>query len=236
MLRNRQLTIPPTLDKNKWSMSVKNLLIIALGVFTLSTFAQRKSFVGLYGECPKGYFVCTQLELKSDSTFEYYVFFDVGGATIKKGTWVAEEDTLILNTFNQPKFARGYKILDTAHSDNKKIYCLDRDSVPIFYGTIVINHSDTITLDENGKAIYNGEIKNIQVSGLMTQKSDFTVNFSNYSEIEFFVDNFVCHNPDYLTNEKLIINGNEIKEYYHCHEKFADKGLKKTSIKNKRFK
>lgn len=144
--------------------------------------------------------------------------------------------TLILNTFNQPQFARGYKILDSIYNDTKEIYCLDRDSVPIFYGTIVINHSDTITLDENGKTTYNREIKNIQILGLMTQNSSFTVNSNNYSRIEFFVDNFVCHNPDYLTNEKLIIKGNEIKGYYHCHGKFADKGLKKTNIRNKRFK
>ena len=69
----------------------------------------------------------------------------------------------------------------------------------------------------------------------MTQNNAFTVKPKNYSEIAFFVDSFVCHNPDYLTNEKLIIDRKEIKEYHYCHGRYADKGLKKTNIKNKRF-
>jgi hypothetical protein len=80
-----------------------------------------------------------------------------------------------------------------------------------------------------------GNIGNIQISGIGTQKNDFTFKTNNYSKIEFFVDDFICHSPHYLTNEKFIIDKNEIKEYYHCHGKFADSGLKKTNIKNKRF-
>lgn len=210
--------------------------MILLSGYTLLAFTPKeKSIIGLYGECHKGYFACTQLELKSDSTFEYYIFFDVGGGTIKKGTWKVDKDTLILNTYNQPQIARGYKILDSENNNTKEIHCFDRDSVPIFYGTIIINHSDTLVLDENGKALYNAEIENIQILGLMTQNNEFTVKSRNYSQIAFFVDNFLCHNPDYLTNEKLIIDGKEIKEYYYCHGRYADKGLKRTNIKNKRF-
>ena len=140
-------------------MNIISFLIISLSAFIFSAFTPKdKSIIGLYGECPKGYFACTQLELKSDSTFEYYVFFDVGGGTIKKGTWKVDKDTLILNTYNQPPIARGYKILDSVNNDTKEIHCFDRDSVPIFYGSIIINQSDTLALDENGKISYRGEI------------------------------------------------------------------------------
>jgi len=217
-------------------MNIRTLLIIVLSAFALSAFIPKeKSIIGLYGECPKGYFACTQLELKSDSTFEYYVFFDVGGGTIKKGTWKIYEDTLILNTHNQPKLASGYKVLDNVNYDTKEIHCFDRDSIPIFYGTAVINGSDTLALDENGKCTYNSEIKSVQVQGLTTQHNYFTVKSDNYSKIAFFVDDFICHSPHYLTNEKLIVIGKEIKEYYHCHGRYAEKGLRKTHIKNKRF-
>jgi hypothetical protein len=125
--------------------------------------------------------------------------------------------------------------LDSRNNDTKEIHCFDRDSIPIFCGTIIINRTDTLALDENGKATYNAEIENIQILGLMTRYNLFSVKSRNYSKIAFFVDNFVCHSPDYLTNEKLIIDGKEIKEFYHCLGKYAEKGLKKTNIKNKRF-
>jgi hypothetical protein len=140
-------------------MNIRNLIILSLIAFSLSAFIPKEnSIIGLYGECHIGYFACSQLELKSDSTFEYYVFYDVGGGIILKGTWKVDLDTLILNTFNQPIFAKGYKILDSNYNKSKEIYCFNRDSVPLFYGTVIINHSDTIVLDENGKAIYFGNL------------------------------------------------------------------------------
>ncbi len=45
-------------------------LILFLTVF--SSCYSNKSIIGLYGNCGKGYFVCTQIQIKSDSTFEYF--------------------------------------------------------------------------------------------------------------------------------------------------------------------
>lgn len=59
--------------------------------------------VGLYGKCESGFFACEQLEIKSDSTFEYGIFYDVGGWKIWAGKWDLSNDTLVLNTFKQPR-------------------------------------------------------------------------------------------------------------------------------------
>lgn len=217
-------------------MNFRNLLLILISAFLLSGFTpQKKSIVGLYGECGDGYYSCTQLELKSDSTFEYYVFFDVGGGNIKKGTWKVNEDTLILNTYNQPKYAKCYKIIDSTYNETKEICCYSREGYQLYLGSVIINGLDTVNLDEKGKATYVGEIKKIEIHIFWKDYiSSFFIS-ENFSKIEFFVDNFVCHSPSYMTNEKFLIDGNEIKEYYYCHGKYADKGLKKTSIKNKAF-
>lgn len=212
----------------------KIILLLTLVSVLLSFTNTKKSIIGLYGKCNDGYLACTQLELKNDSTFEYYTFFDVGGGTIKKGTWKVNQDTLIINTFNQPQFAKGYQILDTTQNQIKQIYCFDRDSSSLSYGTVIINSMDTLLLDENGKALYNSQINDIQIFGMGKQTNRFSIN-SNCSKIIFFVDSFICNSPEYLTNEKLIIEGNTLREYYYCQGRFADKGLKKTSIKNKKF-
>ena len=80
------------------------LMISFFVISYLMTAGQsQKSIIGLYGECEDGYFACEQIELKSDSTFEYGIFHDVGGWNLYKGTWFLINDTLVLNTYKQPK-------------------------------------------------------------------------------------------------------------------------------------
>ncbi|WP_439185879.1 hypothetical protein [Carboxylicivirga taeanensis] len=80
------------------------VLILTLSINVISTFGQEKlKITGLYGKCQSGYFACEQLEIKSDSTFEYGIFYDVGGWKIWTGNWSLSNDTLILNTFKQPQ-------------------------------------------------------------------------------------------------------------------------------------
>ena len=82
---------------------VKYIKLILILLF-LSSCSTNKSVVGLYGKCGKSYFACTQIELKSDKTFEYFIFMDVGGGTIVKGNWEQiSSDSIKLNTFDQPK-------------------------------------------------------------------------------------------------------------------------------------
>jgi hypothetical protein len=87
--------------------------------FSLSiiSFGQtRKDITGLYGECPKKYFACEQIELKKDSTFEYGIFFDVGGWETWSGKWKFKDDTLILNSYKQPKDSTDLWILKMSYS------------------------------------------------------------------------------------------------------------------------
>lgn len=217
-------------------MKIKILFTLPVFFMVASFALKEKSIIGLYGECPQRYWVCQQLELKKDSTFEYFTFYDVGGGIIQDGTWKVDGDTLILNTYDQPKAAVGYTILDSTYRDTTEIYCFYWDSLTFAFGTAIINFSDTIRLDIDGYAKYKGEIKNIEFQGLFLENSRFALNPKSGSALEFIVESsYSCCCPYYLINEKLVIDGNEIKPYYHCHHKFADSGLKKTRMKNKRF-
>lgn len=74
-----------------------------LALFILTSCSSRKSEIKLYGKCQTPMYACLQLLLKDDKTFEQYVFFDVGGEKIMKGTWeIVKGDTLKLNSFEQP--------------------------------------------------------------------------------------------------------------------------------------
>lgn len=56
---------------------------------------------GLYGNCPKHYYACSQYLFK-ENEFEYFNFIDVGGATVVKGHWISYHDTIVLNSYVQP--------------------------------------------------------------------------------------------------------------------------------------
>jgi hypothetical protein len=94
--------------------------------FSVSTFGQTgKDVTGLYGECSNGFFACEQIELKKDSTFEYGIFYDVGGWVNWTGKWTIKHDTLILNSFRQPKDSLDYSILETSYSFYQSGFIVD---------------------------------------------------------------------------------------------------------------
>lgn len=205
------------------------ILIISCLFILIANTTKGQAIFGLYGKCTKGYFTCTQIKLNADSTFCYYSFYDVGGEKIRTGKWTLKQDTLIMNTYIQPKHKRSFVIIDSSKSDKIEIQCLDRDSIPISFGHLLVNHCDTLTLDINGKTIYHSEIQTIKIMGLGVQKNTFTTNKKQHSKIVFFVDRFICLHPDYLTDEKLILKNKELKTYSYCNSQFVNKGLKKTA-------
>ncbi len=80
------------------------LVLVLLSIFIITSCSLKKEISKLYGKCEKHSFACTQIEINPDGTFEYFVFMDVGGKTIRKGTWSHYTvDTLLLNTYDQPK-------------------------------------------------------------------------------------------------------------------------------------
>jgi hypothetical protein len=102
------------------------LIYISWIVIAESSFGQRsKDIIGLYGECSDGYFACEQIEFKLDSSFEYGLFYDVGGWNFWKGTWKMNGDTIILNSYNQPKTEVEKSIAKEAYSFYTSGYITD---------------------------------------------------------------------------------------------------------------
>jgi hypothetical protein len=75
------------------------LITLSSGLFFSCTSTR---LTGLYGECPKHYYACSQYLFKIGNEFEYFNFMDVGGAKIIKGLWEKNHDTLVLNSYTQP--------------------------------------------------------------------------------------------------------------------------------------
>ncbi len=124
------------------------MLIFVLIINVISTFGQEKlKITGLYGKCQSGYFACEQLEIKSDSTFEYGIFYDVGGWRIWTGYWDLSNDTLILNTFKQPQ--------------------TESDSITISLANGYFFNTDFLTdlkMRWKGKRIYTWDSQNKEIS------------------------------------------------------------------------
>jgi hypothetical protein len=78
---------------------MKNVILIS--TITIILFSCKIQKDALYGKCGKHYFACTQILLKEDGEFEYFQFYDVGGATVVKGHWQTQNDTVTLNTYEQ---------------------------------------------------------------------------------------------------------------------------------------
>ncbi|MEO7922715.1 MAG: hypothetical protein ABIR30_03495 [Chitinophagaceae bacterium] len=78
---------------------IKIALVITSISFTIWSCKTQQNT--LYGECGKAYFACNQILLKTNGEFEYFYFYDAGGAATLKGKWQNRKDTIILNTYLQ---------------------------------------------------------------------------------------------------------------------------------------
>ena len=97
---------------------------------SINSFGQtRKDITGLYGKCSDGFFACEQIELKKDSTFEYEIFFDVGGWVTWTGSWTMNHDTLILNSYKQPKDSLDYSIIRMSYSFYQSGFIVDLKNI-----------------------------------------------------------------------------------------------------------
>ena len=97
---------------------------------SISSFGQtRKDITGLYGECSIGYFSCEQIELKKDSTFEYGIFYDVGGWVTWTGNWTMKHDTVTLNSYRQPKDSLDYSLLKMSYNFYQSGFIIDLKNI-----------------------------------------------------------------------------------------------------------
>ncbi|MFS4484383.1 hypothetical protein ACKGJY_15295 [Hyunsoonleella sp. 2307UL5-6] len=211
---------------------MKYIKLILILLF-LSSCSTNKSVVGLYGKCGKSYFACTQIELKSDKTFEYFIFMDVGGGTVVKGNWEQiSTDSIKLNTFEQPKNpSTTYSgKINPDRIENVKITIRDLE-LPLAAAFIVINdQNEGKAADVNGIAELEAQkIKTITYHYL-GQKETIEIDNPNYNEIEIIVRDLDLNAvPRFLTDKIMTLDNGKL---------FFNDGysLKKTNLKNRQWK
>jgi len=119
-------------------IKIRLSIFILTVLFAFNCNAQRKC-IGVYGDCEEHLIACRQLQLFSDSTFDYGQFLDVGGWRIKSGKWSLLGDTLILNSTEQPICFVDFSITSDFDSTltGVKIIINPLDSI---FGDIILTH------------------------------------------------------------------------------------------------
>lgn len=189
-----------------------------------------KSIIGLYGSCPNNYYACSQIEIKANNTFEYFIFMDVGGVNILKGNWKKiSNDSISLNTFEQPTIPKTLYTGIENESSIKKIKISDKYG-PIIFASVSINDNNNWKeTDINGFVEFNeSEINNIYLISLGVNEKILVEN-KNLDEIHVIVKDLQTGViPEYLVDYKLKIKNDRI----FITEKNS---LKKTKIENKQW-
>lgn len=210
-------------------LTVKFTKLLLLLLF-FGSCKSNKSLVGLYGECPNHYYACSQIELKPNNTFEYFIFMDVGGTNILKGNWKKiSNDSILLNTYEQPIIPKtSYTGIENG-SSVKKVKISNKYG-PIILASVSINDNGKWKeTDINGFVEFNeSEINTISVISLGLNEKILVGN-KNLDEIQILVkDSQTGVTPEYLVDYKLKILSNKI----YITKKYR---LKKTSITNKQW-
>lgn len=200
-------------------------LVFLFSLILFNSCSTRENLIGLYGKCGKKYYVCDQLELKSDNTFEFYSFMDVGGGKVVKGFWKKiSNDTIMLNSFERPQNSKT-KILGKVNSESKNISVkiIERGN-PLIGSVVTINNQSKIS-DENGIVIFdNQKVKSITYQ-FLNNTERIEIDNSDYNDFElkikdleysvnssFFVDKvLIFKNRKILINDKLILKKTTIK-------------------------
>ena len=211
---------------------MKYIKLILILLF-LSSCSTNKSVVGLYGKCGKSYFACTQIELKSDNTFEYFIFYDVGGGNVLKGTWKRiSNDTIVINTYNQPEFPKTTYVgkINPDLNGEIKVRIIDKNG-SLGYASVEINDKKQgKATDENGVAKFKADsIKNVHYN-FLGQNETIEIDNPKYNEIEIRIKDLDINAiPEYITDYKIAYKRNRIimdSSYIY----------KKTSLRNKQWK
>jgi hypothetical protein len=203
---------------------MKTLLFISPIVFALFSCNSQKGL--LYGRCHKHYLACGQILLKPNKEFEYFMFFDAGGATILKGDWQAKKDTVILNTYEQEQ-NRIDTIIESA-TDNPKseimfeggfVGYITIDKAKIYFGS----NEQTVTVDS--------PLKDITFHFINELAKDIPVhyNLKNPGTNQLLVKVRWVRSSSVLNNQVLVRKRNSLV--------YTSKSwiLKRTNIKNKQW-
>lgn len=223
-------------------------LICILSIFiSLNCFSQ-KECIAIYGICGEKFLACRQLQLFDDSTFEYGNFMDVGGWTFKSGNWKVINDTIILNTFNQPKSLFGMGNLSIIGEydstlTSTTIYVDTNDSIYGSYFISVLFDTLSDTLSSRKPSVFNKRVERVKlweinknekdgfILFLNKNKNHFTITTKSFSiddRREYFKDLKLKLDEDGIYNKTTFIEDGKEKEFVIT--------LKKTKIKNSAFK
>lgn len=221
------------LNSNSLETQLKYLNLLFVLIF-LNSCSTNKEIVGLYGKCKKGYLACRQIELKSNNTFEEYIWYDFGPrGAIRKGTWKKiSGDTIVLNTLEQPTIPKTSYVgkVNPALKNQVRIQISDKNG-PLDSSNIFINDRQLLKVaDSNGIVQFDTKvIRNIEY-GFLNQIQKIEIDNPNYTEINILTrDLDLSTVPKFITNEKMVVKRNKIMldtSYFY----------KKTSLKNKQWK
>lgn len=212
------------------------ILLILILVFTSCSSTKVKP--KLYGKCGKNYFACTQIEIKSDKTFEYFVFMDVGGQTLRKGTWTKSKgDTLLLNTYNQPKNTKTTYSATINLNLNNRIRISIRDfEHKLGFSSVEINDGELMkTADDDGIVEFEvDKIKNIKYYYLGAISEKIVISNPDFNEIDILIRDLDLEIiPSFFTNQPIVMTNKKVVFYPNDSEKRFER--KRTNIKKKKW-
>lgn len=212
-------------------MKFSKFILISVLIISCSS---TQSVTGLYGKCEKDYFACTQLELKTDKTFEYFIFMDVGGASVIKGNWKqTASDSIVLNTFKQPKhpITTYTGKINSETTENIKI-TIKEAGFPLTAATVVINNNQGEGKAANTDGVVEFEAQKIHTITyhFLHESETIAIDNPNFNEIEITIKDLDSSAvPTYLTDEVMILKNKRL----FINESHS---LKKTNMKNKQWK
>jgi hypothetical protein len=212
---------PNWFGHQKEKMKLLQSILIILLFSSCSTIGKKNI---LYGKCGKGYFACTQFELKDDKTFEYYIFMDVGGGNVIKGNWdYLNGDTLKLNTFIQPKIPKTYYEGQKNNELAGRVKVEIRDhEIPLGFAYVEINNGEVKgNLNEEGIGYFEiSEIRNITYSFLGDRQETIRINNTELNDIEIFVRDLESGViPEYFVDKLVVVTAKEINMYPNSPER-----------------
>lgn len=207
--------------------------IIALNI-AITCFAQTSdgNLAGVYGKC-KNIYSCFQLKLNKDQSFDYYINEYVPGEGIAQGTWHVNEDTLIL-AVDVPR-----KEAILKQSFNKELQgqrlafkVVDRDTMPIDSGKVLINKNKVYWTDEKGQInLDSGTIEQIEIENPFIQKTAFVIKANGDNTFSFYIP-MGSTELIYQQPEKWLIEGKYLIPIWlkdGRYELTRDRAIKKVS-------
>ncbi|MFV1883600.1 MAG: hypothetical protein ACMZ7B_03850 [Balneola sp.] len=189
---------------------------------------------GLYGKCESSFLACSQFHFTSDSTFESYTFYDVGGSWgIIDGYYTMNSDTLVLNSYYQPQkpTVEYSPQLSTSTDDIVQITVNEYDGAPLVGANVIINSEDKVEhTDEFGLVrIKTDSIGLLRVQWLGLDEK-IKIEDPHSSKIDVMLD---YPDENFYLDKKLIFRRNRL---YFVHENKESKfGFRKVSLSNKKY-